>query len=160
MIEQMSNVFDQDRPVRRIKLSRPWIHGSLSYDLMNQACQGYWWYHFPWRFDSKFLHFSSRKPRWPHKMLVRNLVRAHRTQVSVRGTLISIAVFSCLSNIRFERKWIHNPWRTISPPSKHFDKVSFRWRYWRGTSRTCRNIHEINGKRTGLSWNIDCSPSS
>ena len=101
MIEQMSNVFDQDRPLRLIKLD--WVvHGSRVRGLRIswidlKAFQGYWWYYFPWRFDSKFFHFPSRKPRWPHKMLVRYshswiFVRVQRTQISVRETLISIIV--------------------------------------------------------------------
>ena len=130
----------------------PWtmLHWQRPCGSMDKAFQGYWWCYFPWRFDSKFLHFSSRKPRWSHKMYVRNSeFWSELTGHPVRETLISIVVFSCLSNVRFEREWIYNSWRTFSSPSKHFDKISFWWRHWRGTSRTCRNIDEINGKRTG-----------
>ena len=66
-------------------------------------------------------------------------------------TIIFInCIFSCLPNVWFEREWIHNSWRTIFTPSKHFDKISFWWRHWRGTSRTRGDIHEIDGRRTGF----------
>ena len=105
-----------------------------------------WFKVFPFFFEEAAMTTLNVSPKFSFWIFV----RAQRTRISVSGTLISIVVFSCLSNVWFERKWIYNSWRTISSPSKHFDKISFWWRHWRGTSRTCRNIHEIDGKRTGL----------
>ena len=159
MIEQMSNVFDQDRPIPPLKLTwvvhwsmfhGPWLDGSR-----NQACQGYWWCHFPWRFDSEFFHFSARKSWWPHQMLVRLFGQSSADKGKPETALSVISgksmvpftemLFSCVPDVRFEGKWIHYSWRTISSPSKHFDKIPIWWRHWRGTPRTRRNIDEIDG---------------